>query len=71
MIPITKAESQKIRKVYPDAGITRTCVQKTKRHHYYLTEYEPYLRMIVDTNESASEICSRIDKNRNRRRNRN
>lgn len=72
MIHINKAEAQKVRYVYPDAGITRTCVQKTKRHHYYLTEYEPYLRLIADSNEAAAEICRRIDRNRERkRRNRN
>lgn len=68
MILITKPESQKIRAVYPDAGIARTCVQKTKRHHYYLTEYEPYLRLIADTNEAAAELCRQIDKNRKRKR---
>ena len=68
MIAITKAESQKVRSMYPDAGIVRTSIQKTKRPHYYLTEYEPYLRMIVDSNASAAEICQRIDRNRERKR---
>ena len=68
MIHITKAESMKIREAYPNATIVRTCIQKSKRHHYYLPEAEKYLRLIVDTNERAAAICSQIDKGRERRR---
>ncbi len=68
MIPITKPESERVRQAYPLAEIVRTCIQKSKRHHYYLPEVEKYLRLIVDTNRTAAAICDRIDKERKRRR---
>ena len=66
MISITKAESERVRKVFPSAEIVRTCIQKSKRHHYYLPEAEKYLRLIVDSNYAAASICQRIDKERER-----
>lgn len=68
MIPITKPESERIRAAFPRAEIVRTCVQKSKRHHYYLPEAEKYLRLIVDSNIRAAAICEQIDKDRERRR---
>lgn len=68
MISITKPESQRVREVYPRAEIVRTCVQKSKRHHYYLPEAEKYLRLIVDSNARAAFICEQIDKERERKR---
>lgn len=58
MILIDKEESQKIRESFPHAEIIRTCIQKSKRHHYYLPEKEAYLRLIVDSNYRAREICA-------------
>lgn len=68
LIPITKPESERVREVYPRAEIVRTCIQKSKRHHYYLPEAEKYLRLIVDSNHDAATICERIDKDRERKR---
>lgn len=69
MITITKSESERVRKVYPRAEIVRTCIQKSKRHHYYLSEEEKYIRLIVDTNRAAASICKRLDDARERRKN--
>lgn len=66
MIAITKPESERVREVFPRAEIVRTCIQKSKRHHYYLPEVEKYLRLIVDTNCAAASICQQIDKERER-----
>ena len=51
MILINKAEAQAVRKKFGDwVGITRTCKQKSKRHHYWcaeepgVTEYVQKLR---------------------------
>ncbi len=68
MIPITKPESERVREVYPRAEIVRTCIQKNKRHHYYLPEAEKYLRLIVDSNRAAAAICEQIDKDRKHKR---
>lgn len=68
MIAITKSESMRVREAFPHVEIVRTCIQKSKRHHYYLPESERYLRVIVDTNNAAALICRQIDKNRERRR---
>ena len=68
MIPITKSEAMKVRELFPRAEIVRTCIQKSKRHHYYLPEAEKYLRLIVDSNQAADSICRQIDKERERRR---
>jgi len=68
LIPITKPESQRVREVYPRAEMVRTCVQKSKRHDYYLPEAEKYLRLIVDSNARAAFICEQIDKERERKR---
>lgn len=68
LIKITKFESEAVRQVFPRAEIVRTCIQKSKRHHYYLPEAEKYLRLIVDSNAEAARICATIDKERERRR---
>lgn len=69
LIRISKEESERIRAQYPRAEIARTCIQKSKRHHYYLPEAEKYLRIIADSNAAAADICNQIDKDRRRRRN--
>lgn len=56
-----------MREVYLRAEIIRTCVQKSKRHHYYLPEAEKYLRLITDSNAHAASICEQIDKERERK----
>lgn len=68
LIKITKSESEAVRKVFPRAEIVRTCIQKSKRHRYYLPEAEKYLRLIVESNAEAAAICATIDKERERRR---
>lgn len=68
LIKITKSESEAVRKVFPRAEIVRTCIQKSKRHRYYLPEAEKYLRLIVESNAEAAAICASIDKERERRR---
>lgn len=68
MIKITKSESEAVRKVFPRVEIVRTCIQKSKRHRYYLPEAEKYLRLIVGSNAEAAAICATIDKERERRR---
>ena len=68
MIKITKSESEVVRATFPHAEIVRTCIQKSKRHHYYLPEVEQYLRLIANTNAAAAEICDAIDKRREQKR---
>lgn len=67
MIAITKQESVRVREIYPKAEIVRTCIQKSKRHHYYLPESEKYLRIVASTNNEAAMLCNEIDKRRERR----
>lgn len=69
LIKISKSESEIVRRTFPYAEIARTCIQKSKRHHYYLPEVEKYLRLIADSNLEASAICSLIDKTRKPKRN--
>lgn len=69
MIKISKSESEVIRKAFPYAEIARTCIQKSKRHHYYLPEAEKYLHLIADSNMEAAAICNLIDKTRKPKRN--
>lgn len=56
MILITKQESEVIRARYPKADIVRTCIQKSKRHKYYMPERVCFLNLIKDTNAKAAEI---------------
>jgi hypothetical protein len=56
---ITKEESIKIRKKYPEAEIRRTVKQKSKRHKYFCPEIKKYLVLIKDTNEVACSIYTR------------
>ena len=56
MILITKQESEIVRKRYPKAEIVRTCIQKSKRHRYYLPERVCFLRLIKDSNANAARI---------------
>ena len=58
LILITKNECDVVRARYPNLYIPRTCKQKSKRHHYYLTEAIPYLKLISDTNYLAAEILA-------------
>ena len=71
MISITKAEKQRLEKLYPQYKYPRTMKQRTKRHHYYCTEAEELMRAIADTNEAAAELVKEFDRQRelrNRRR---
>lgn len=58
MILITKQESETVRKHYPQAEIVRTCIQKSKRHKYYMPERFGYLRLIQNTNAEAARILA-------------
>lgn len=70
LITITKSEAEIVREMYPRAEIVRTCVQKSKRHHYYLPEVEKYLRLVADSNCVAASICQQIDRARRLRKRR-
>lgn len=56
MILITKQEAEAVRKRYPRAEIVRTCIQKSKRHKYYLPERVCFLRLIKRMNAEAAKI---------------
>ena len=56
MIQITKLESEMIRNKYPNARIVRTCVQKSKRHRYYLPEQKRYLNILKNINREAAQL---------------
>lgn len=56
MIQITKLESEMIRNKYPNARIIRTCVQKSKRHRYYLPEQKRYLNILKNINREAAQF---------------
>ena len=64
MIPVTKEEARVLRELYPEYKVARTMVQRSKRHRYYATEKEGMMRAIMDTNQRAAEIVSRIDRQR-------
>ena len=49
MVLIDKDEAQTIRKVYPNVSIVRTCVQKSKRKHYYVEEQYFVLTLLEET----------------------
>lgn len=70
MIPVTKEEAKLLRELYPEYKITRTIVQKSKRHHYYATESEGMMRAIAGTNDRAAEIVANIDREREQRKKR-
>lgn len=46
MISVTKFEKEVILKIYPEAVISRTVKQKSKRHHYYVEETTQMLDLI-------------------------
>lgn len=48
MIAINKAESEIIRKNFPNAHIVRTMKQKSKRHHYFCEESKAVMRFLND-----------------------
>ena len=64
MILINKKEAFVIRGKYPSAEIIRTCVQKSKRHKYYLAERDKYLRLIAKNNREAASILEERNCNR-------
>ncbi len=65
MINITKEESEKIRKQYPNVEIYRTMKghQGKKRGKRYLPEIDCYLKLIADTNIEAQHILQEHHKN--------
>jgi len=65
MIDISKEESEKIRKQYPNAEIYRTMKghQGKKRGKRYLPEVDCYLRIIADTNSEARQLLQEHHKN--------
>ena len=58
LILITKQESERVRKRYPQAEIVRTRIQKSRRHKYYMPERFGYLRLIQNTNTAAARILA-------------
>lgn len=63
MIPISKEEAAEVRATYPGVRIVRTMIQKSKRHHYYMTEHEGAMRLIAG-NSYADAIVAEIDEQR-------
>ena len=47
MISINKREAEEVRRSCPDNHVRRTCQQKSKRHHYHMSEDLPGLRLIA------------------------
>lgn len=70
MISVTKDEARILRGLYPEYKITRTMVQRSKRHRYYATEEEELMRAIAGTNHKAAEIVTRIDREQELKRKR-
>lgn len=70
MIPVTKEEARILRELFPEYTVTRTMVQRSKRHRYYATESEEMMRAIAGTNERAAEIVARFDRQREMRQKR-
>lgn len=67
MIPITKAEKEKLVKVFPPDKppyyrFPRTMKHDSKRHHYFCTESEELMRIIADTNIRAEERVKEYDR---------
>ena len=46
MLPINKEEKDAILKRFKGAGITRTMVNDSKRHHYYVVEDKKILQFL-------------------------
>lgn len=64
MIPITKAEKEKLVKLFPKCKFPRTMKQDSKRHHYFCTEREDMMRAIADSNFRAEEFVRELDHQR-------
>lgn len=47
MVLAKKSEVEEIRRVIPHSHITRTRVQKSKRHHYYVEEDRAVLGVLA------------------------
>ena len=62
MILITKHEAESVRRKFPEAEIVRTCMQKSKRHKYYMPERLSFLRIIKKTNKDAAKILDERNK---------
>lgn len=73
MIPITKAEKDKLVKLFPPNKppyykFPRTMKQDSKRHHYFCTESEELMRTIADSNARAAELVKEYDRRNELRR---
>lgn len=73
MIPITKAEKEKLIKAFPPNKppyyrFPRTMKNDSKRHHYFCTESEELMRAIADSNSYASELVKEFDRRNNLRK---
>lgn len=64
MIQITKAEKEKLVKLFPKCKFPRTMKQDSKRHHYFCTEREDLMRAIADSNSDAREFVRELDRQR-------
>lgn len=73
MISITKAEKDKLVKLFPPNRppyyrFPRTMKQDSKRHHYFCTESEELMRAIADSNAQAAELVKEYDRRNELRR---
>lgn len=64
MIPITKAEKELLSELFPRGKFPRTMKQDSKRHHYFCTESEEYMRAIAHSNAAAAELVKEFDRRR-------
>ena len=67
MILITKEEAERLRSVFPQVELHRTCKQKSRRHRIYCPCWEKYLRLIADTNDEAAAIVHELEEAERRR----
>lgn len=63
LILITKDEAMLVREKCPWVSITRTCIQKSKRHRYYMTEDFSAMKLL-NGNSQAQEILKERYKSR-------
>ena len=59
MISITKDEAKLIREKFPSVGIVRTCIQKSKRHKYYMTEDLRALKLLAENDQAIQCLKER------------
>lgn len=63
IVRITKNEKEQILARYPDAHITRTMKQDSKRHHYYMVEERWLINLLKVIRGEASYESDKINVN--------